>query len=111
MREDTKHLLVLCTCPEKSVADTIAQSLVADRLAACVNIIPGLDSWFRWQGRIERAGELLLVIKTTRDRYPGVERKIRALHPYELPEIIALPLTLGHAPYLAWIEQATKPAP
>ena len=108
MQGETGHLLILCTCPEAGVAGDIAQALLADRMAACVNIIPGLSSWFRWQGRIERADEHLLVIKTTRGRYPDVEKKIRALHPYELPEIIAVPVTGGLGKYLAWIDQETK---
>jgi len=100
--------LILSTCPEAVAAGDIAQALVADRLAACVNIIPGLASWFRWQGRIDCADELLLVIKTTRERYPEVEQKILALHPYDLPEIIAVPIMQGLDDYLAWLDQETK---
>ena len=108
MQEDTRHILILSTCPEAGVAADIAQALVTDRIAACVNIIPGIASRFRWGGQIENADELLLIIKTTRDRYHDAEKKIRAMHPYALPEIIAVPITLGLADYLNWIDQETQ---
>lgn len=108
MQEHTRHILILCTCPEGNVAADMAEALVADRIAACVNIIPGLSSWFRWRGQIDRADELLLIIKTTHDHYHDVEKKIRSMHPYELPEIIAVPITQGLADYLNWIDQETK---
>lgn len=108
MQGQTGYLLILSTCPETGVAGDIAEALVAGKLAACVNIVTGIASRFRWQGRIDRVEECLLIIKTTRDRYSDVEKKIRSLHPYELPEIIAVPIAQGLAEYLDWIDQETK---
>ena len=107
MQGHTGYILILSTCPATGVADDIAQALLNGNLAACVNIIPGVASHFRWQGTIDRADELLLIIKTTRDRYPDVETMIRSMHPYELPEIIAVPIAQGLASYLAWIDKET----
>ena len=108
MQGHTGYILILSTCPEAGVAGDIAQALVAAKLAACVNIIPGIASRFRWLGRIEQAEEHLLIIKTTNDRYSDVEKKIRSMHPYELPEIIAVPVAGGLAEYLDWIDQETR---
>lgn len=99
-----KHQVVLCTCPDTEAAETIANILVDQGLAACVNIIPGLRSVYRWQGRREQAEELLLVIKSRVESYPRIEENILQLHPYELPEIIAIPIIAGLPAYLAWIE-------
>jgi periplasmic divalent cation tolerance protein len=77
------------------------------RLAACVNIIPGVTSVYRWEERVETAGEALLMIKARRAEYPGLEAAIRSRHPYELPEIIAVSLSDGFAPYLSWIHTTT----
>ena len=108
MQGDTRFILIMSTCPEAGVAENIAQVLVTERIAACVNIIPGLVSQFRWGDRIEHAHEHLLLIKTTRDRYRDVEKKILAMHPYTLPEIIGVPITQGLGDYLNWIDQETK---
>lgn len=108
MQEQTDYILILSTCPDADVAGAIAQALLAGRLVACVNIVTGVASHFRWQGAIHRADEHLLIIKTARDRYPEVETKIRSMHPYELPEIIAVPIAQGLAEYLAWIDQETR---
>ena len=108
MQGHTGHILILSTCPDSGVAEDLAQALVAARLAACVNIIPGIASRFRWQGRIEQADEHLLIIKTTHGRYPDVEKMIRSMHPYELPEIISVPVAGGLAEYLGWIDQETR---
>ena len=108
MQGHTGYILILSTCPATGIAGDIAQALVAGKLAACVNIVPGIASHFRWQGNIDRAEEHLLIIKTTLDRYPDVEKKVRSMHPYELPEIIAVPIAQGLAEYLAWIDQETK---
>jgi periplasmic divalent cation tolerance protein len=96
-------LVVLCTCPDESVALRIAESLVTERLAACVNRLPGIRSTYRWQDRIQDEPEVLLIIKTLADRYPALELRLKALHPYEVPEIIAVPVVAGSAAYLAWI--------
>ena len=102
-------LLVLTNCPDDAVADRIALALVEQGLAACVNRLAPVGSIYRWQGKIERATEVPLLIKTTRERYGSVEHAIRHLHPYDTPEIIALPITAGDAGYLRWIESATQP--
>ena len=100
-------LICLTTCPDRDAADHIAAALVEERLAACVNIVPGLHSVYRWQGAVEHAGEVLLLIKTTRARYAALETAIRARHPYELPEIVAVPVTQGLPGYLDWIVAET----
>ena len=101
-------LLCLCTCPDAACADTIATALVEERLAACVNQLPGLQSVYRWEGKVERAEEVLLLIKTTRDRLPALTARVQALHPYELPELIAVEAAGGLAPYLAWVAEQTR---
>jgi len=95
--------VVLCTAPDAETAETIATALVTDRLAACVNILPGVTSVYRWQGKIERDAELLLLIKTAAGSWSRLEQRIRSLHPYELPEIIAVPIQTGQENYLEWI--------
>ena len=101
-------LIVLCTVPDRDTAEDIANILIAENLAACVNIIPGITSVYRWEDRIEQAEELILVIKTGGDAYRALQAKISDLHPYELPEVIAVPISHGLSAYLAWIEQCTK---
>jgi periplasmic divalent cation tolerance protein len=101
----TKTRVVLVTCPTPGSANKIARRVLADRSAACVNIVPGVTSVYRWKGRIERSRELLLVIKTTAAAWPRLERSVKAVHPYEVPEIIALPVASGHRPYLEWVAE------
>lgn len=103
-------MVVLVTCPSGSVARRLATSMVKQRLAACVNIVPRLQSVFRWRGKVEQATEALLIIKTTARRFPALARGIRAGHPYDVPEIIALPITQGSAPYLAWVANSVQPS-
>ncbi|MFP5350041.1 MAG: divalent-cation tolerance protein CutA [Gammaproteobacteria bacterium] len=98
------YRLVLTTCPNTEVASRIAQALVKERLAACVNVLPAMQSVYRWRGNLESASEHLLLIKIRADNYAAVEERIRALHSYELPEVIAVPLVGGLAAYLAWID-------
>jgi periplasmic divalent cation tolerance protein len=107
MADDT--LVVLCTCPGDSVAAEIATGLLADNLAACVNRVPGVKSWYRWQGRLQQDDEVLLLIKTTRERYAELEATIRKLHPHDVPEIIALPVVAGFETYLKWVGDSTAP--
>ncbi len=95
--------LVLTTCPNRRAANRIARALVGERLAACVNIVPIAQSVYRWRGKIESAPEFLLVIKSLRRVYKRLEARLRALHPYELPEVIAVPIAGGYRNYLAWI--------
>ncbi len=101
-------LLVMTNLPDLAVAQTIARSLVNARLAACVNILPGVQSVYRWQGAVEEATEVTLLIKTTQQSYPLLHQAIIDAHPYELPEVIAWPLADGHAPYLQWVSAETS---
>ncbi len=105
---ETSAQFVFTTCPDATTAQTVARALVDEGLAACVNMIPGLRSIYRWQGETETAEEVLLLIKTTTQRYSDVERRIVALHPYELPEIVGVPVLNGLAPYLAWLENPER---
>ena len=95
--------IVLCTVPDEAAARRIASALVGERLAACVNIVPGITSVYRWKDTIENAAELLLIIKTNMGVYTRLQDRIHALHPYELPEIIAVSIDSGLPDYLAWI--------
>lgn len=101
-------ILVLTQMPDRASARALARALVEARLAACVSVGAPGESLYHWRGAIETAEELMVTIKTTAARYPDVEAAIRARHPYELPEIIAVPLTDGFAPYLVWIAQETS---
>lgn len=104
----TRHQIVLCTCPEATSARTIAATLVERGLAACVNIVPGIESIYRWQGQLQHDNELLLIIKTDMNSYPALEEAILALHPAELPEIVAVPLSAGLPAYLEWLDSSLK---
>lgn len=106
----TDVCLVLTTCPDETTARSLAQSLVEAGLAACVNLLAGVNSVYRWEGRLEESAEVLLLAKTTEACLAGLEEAIRARHPYELPEIIAVPVTGGLAPYLHWVRQACTAA-
>jgi len=101
-------LVVLVTCPSRRHAATLATALVRRRLAACVNLVPDVHSVFWWNGKIDRARETLLVIKTTAARFEALRRAVRALHPYDVPEILALPVRRGHPPYLQWIRHSVS---
>lgn len=96
-------LLCLSTCPNAETAAHIAHALVEERLAACVNRVPGMASTYRWQGRIQNDAEVLLLIKTTRERFDALRERLLALSPYEMPELIALDITDGSPAYLQWI--------
>lgn len=98
-------LIVYCSCPDAASADAIAASLVDERLAACVTALPGARSTYRWEGRVEQADEVLLMIKTASERLDALTARIRALHPYELPEVIAVEAAGGLAPYLRWVAE------
>lgn len=102
-------LLCLTTCPDFDTAQRIANALVEERLAACVNSLPGMHSTYRWQGKVEHVGEVLLLVKTTRVRMPAVQERIVALHPYELPEVLAVEAG-GLPAYLQWIARETDPS-
>ena len=100
----------MVTCPA-DVAENLASALVECRVAACVNIVPGLRSVYRWQGEVCRDDEALLLIKHPTEGFDALRDAVLARHPYELPEIIAVDLARGHLPYLAWIIEACAPAP
>lgn len=104
----TDKIIVLTTCENSQDAQTIAETLVEKRLAACVNILPGLKSVYRWQGKVENAGELLLLIKTRRGLFEQLSAELARIHPYEVPEVIALPLIDGAPAYLGWLEKELK---
>ncbi len=99
-------VVVLVTVPSIEVAERIAAAVVPERLAACVNIVPGLRSTFWWEGRAQTEEEVLLLVKSTADRLAALEDRVRTLHPYSIPEFIALPVVAGHEPYLAWVRDA-----
>ncbi|MBA3486877.1 MAG: divalent-cation tolerance protein CutA [Lysobacter sp.] len=101
-------MLCLCACPDEASAAAIAKALVQERLAACVNRLPAVRSTYRWQGRVEEAEEVLLLIKTTKDRLDDLIGRVQALHPYELPELIAVEAEGGLAPYLTWVDEQTR---
>lgn len=105
---DTTVWIVMTSAPNREIAQGIARALVDARAAACVNVMSACISIYRWQGKIETADEVPLFIKTTESRYPEVERLIRSLHPYELPEIVAVPAGRGLPGYLSWVTEATS---
>lgn len=101
-------MLVLTNMADAASARSLARTLVERRLAACVNLLPGVQSVYRWQGVVEEAEEVTMLIKTSVDRYDELEQAIRQLHPYTLPEVIAVPVQAGLQPYLNWITQETR---
>lgn len=101
-------LMVLVNVPDETVAHAIARTLVEQRLAACVNVLPAVQSVYRWQGKIEEAVEVPMLIKTTQARYAELEAAVKAAHPYDVPELIALPIVAGLPEYLGWVVAETK---
>ncbi len=104
-----RSVVVLVTCPNRRIGARLAQSVIEHRLAACVNLVPGIESVFRWQGKLERAREVLLIVKTTQGRLAALQRHLVSQHPYDVPEVIALSIVAGNPPYLAWIAQSVRP--
>lgn len=102
-------LLVLTNAPDRQTADSLAAEIVERRLAACVNILSPCHSVYRWKGVVECANEVPMLIKTTEARYAALEELVRARHPYETPELVALPVTHGLHDYLAWVAAETTP--
>jgi periplasmic divalent cation tolerance protein len=102
-------VVVFVTVPNQDVAVALARTLVQERLVACVNIVPGVRSIYAWQGQVCDEAELLCVLKTRGSLFPALRDRVVALHPYEVPEIVALPLAFGHAPYLDWVLKETVP--
>lgn len=105
----TDAIAILCTAPDTESAERIADALVEERLAACVNLVPGLTSYFRWEGKVQREAEVLLIIKTRRERFDAVAARVKALHPYTVPELIAVAVDAGTSDYLAWLKENTTP--
>jgi periplasmic divalent cation tolerance protein len=103
----TDVLVILCTCPDAAAAGAIAETLVREGLAACVNTVPGIASVYLWQGQIQRDAEVLLLIKSTQGRLAQLTERLREIHPYELPEIVALPVGGGLPDYLQWVTKCT----
>jgi periplasmic divalent cation tolerance protein len=104
----TDTLLVYCTCPDSDSAESISRQLIERGAAACVNALPGVSSTYLWQGTLQTSEEILLLIKSSNKQYPALEKIIVSLHPYELPEIIAVSIDRGLPDYLNWIKQCTE---
>ena len=104
----TDAIVVFVTTPSAEKAAELARALVEEGLAACGNVVPGLRSIYRWEGKIFDEPEAWLVLKTSSARFEALRARVVALHPYECPEVIALPIAQGHAPYLAWIVENTR---
>src|SRR5436305_10435104 len=100
----TDKIVVLSTCATEADAESLARALLDARLAACVSIVPGVRSFYHWKGEIESAVECQLIVKTSRDLFPALRAEIEKLHPYELPELFALPIVEGAENYLFWMQ-------
>lgn len=101
---ESDHQLLISTCPNREIADKLAYLLVEQRLAAGVNIVPAIHSIYEWQDKIVSAAEVLLLIKTRREQYAAIQQIILQNHPYQVPELIAIPIVAGSPNYLAWID-------
>jgi periplasmic divalent cation tolerance protein len=106
MKTARRQAVVLVTAPDLKTGRKLAQAALRARLAACVNLVPKVESHYWWQGRLERGAEVLLILKTRRAKLAALERCLLAHHPYDTPEILALPLTAGNARYLDWLDQS-----
>ena len=104
-----EFVVVLITVPDDEVAGRLAHTLVSEKLAACVNVLPSVRSVYAWEGKICNEGELLCLVKTRRELFPALRERVLALHPYQVPEIVALPLVEGSDMYLAWLRESTRP--
>lgn len=101
-------IVIYCTCPNIETAEKISRSLISQHMAACVNQLPGITSLYEWEGKIQQDQEVLLLIKTTEERFDAIRQLVIEEHPYELPELIAVPISQGLPDYLEWITQCTK---
>jgi periplasmic divalent cation tolerance protein len=106
---DEDPIVVFLTAPSGEEATRLADLLMNAHLAACVQILPEMESVYRWQGQIERQAEILLIVKTAAGKFAELEREVRALHSYETPEIVAVPIVAGSQPYLDWLSESLKP--
>ena len=104
----SQYRVVLVTCGSIAEARRIGRTVVEKKLAACANIVPSVESIYRWKGKVERAREVLVVIKTNARRLPKLEREVKRLHSYDIPEFIVLPIVAGSRKYLAWLGESTK---
>jgi periplasmic divalent cation tolerance protein len=109
MSSAAEIVVVLTTVPSDEVGEAIARALVGERLAACVNVLPPMVSFYRWEGAVNRDVERQLIVKTTRERLPAIERRLAELHPYELPELLVLPAAGGSDAYLEWVRTSAAP--
>jgi len=100
--------VLLSTCPDAATAERIARELVGASLVACVNVVPGLRSIYRWNEAVQVDEEVLMILKTPADRLSAARERLVALHPYDVPEVIALPVADGHDPYLQWVVDSTR---
>lgn len=105
----SEYVVVLVTASSEEEAVRIATTVVQERLAACANLVPGIRSFFWWEGRVQDEPERLLLIKTRRERFAALEARVRELHSYSVPEVIALPIAEGSDAYLRWIAESTQP--
>ena len=103
----SNELIVFVTVPGGEDASRIGEALVSEKLAACVNVVPGIESIYRWEGKVTRDAEWLLIIKTTDERFDEMERRVKALHVYETPEVIAFKISRGSEDYLKWLQEST----
>lgn len=105
---NAEPVIIWCTCPDRHTADTIARHLVDQRLAACVNLLPGVTSVYRWRAKVEKGEEIMLMIKTRASAWGELEAAVQALHPYEVPELLMVPVAGGAETYLAWLAESTE---
>lgn len=106
----TDKIVVLSTCATEADAERLARALVDGRLAACVSVVPGVRSFYHWKGAVDSAVEFQLIIKTSRDLFPALRIEIEKLHPYEVPELLALPVVAGAENYLNWMQSNLRAA-
>ena len=107
-QKNTSAIIIYCTCPDIETASRISRLIISQHMAACVNQVQGVTSIYEWEGKIEQENEVLLIIKTTDERFKSIQQLVSEEHPYELPELIAVPVTHGLPDYLEWITQCTK---
>ena len=105
-----QYRIVLVTCGSIAEARRIGRNVVEKRLAACANLVPGVESIYRWKGKVERAREVLVIIKTNANRLPELEREVNRTHSYNVPEFLVLPIVAGSRNYLAWLQESTAAA-
>jgi periplasmic divalent cation tolerance protein len=105
---DHDLITLLCTCPDSACGEHIAADLLDKRLAACVNLVAGVRSFYRWEDAVQSDPEILLIIKSTAARFNAIESAVMALHPYDVPELIALDITAGSAAYLDWLKSESR---